>query len=142
MTERRGTKSVTAVPDMTPAPPFTLRLFLHGWGLVVVAVLIAGFAAALDALGNLSSADFIALVAPLGAVLGVVAVARGMGDPPAAPATARPRPQRTPRDPPSRRYPADRTRPRRPCTTSRYLDGSWRAWAEAATLLAAIRQLR
>ena len=97
MTERRGTKSVKAVPDMTPAPPFTLRLFLQGWGLVVVAVLIAGFAAALVALGNLSSADFIALVAPLGAVLGVVAVARGMGDQasrpsndtatPAAPAT-------------------------------------------------------
>jgi hypothetical protein len=85
MTERRGTKSVTAVPDMTPAPPFTLRLFLHGWGLIVVAVLIAGFAAALDALGNLSSADFIALVAPLGAVLGVVAVARGMGDSPGRP---------------------------------------------------------
>jgi hypothetical protein len=85
MTERRGTKSVTAVPDMTPAPPFTLRLFLHGWGLVVVAVLIAGFAAALNALGNLSSADFIALVAPLGAVLAVVAVARGMGDVPSRP---------------------------------------------------------
>jgi hypothetical protein len=85
MTERRGTKSVTAVPDMTPAPPFTLRLFLQGWGLVVVAVLIAGFAAALNALGNLSSADFIALVAPLGAVLGVVAVARGMGDPASRP---------------------------------------------------------
>jgi hypothetical protein len=92
MTERRGTKSVTAVPDMTPAPPFTLRLFLHGWGLVVVAVLIAGFAAALVALGNLSSADFIALVAPLGAVLAVVAVARGMGDPASRPDndTARP----------------------------------------------------
>jgi hypothetical protein len=88
MTERRGTKSVTAVPDMTPAPPFTLRLFLQGWGLVVVAVLIAGFAAALNALGNLSSADFIALVAPLGAVLGVVAVARGMGDPASRPASS------------------------------------------------------
>jgi len=85
MTERRGTKSVTAVPDMTPAPPFTLRLFLQGWGLVVVAVLIAGFAAALVALGNLPSADFIALVAPLGAVLAVVAVARGMGDAPDRP---------------------------------------------------------
>jgi hypothetical protein len=80
MTERRGTKSITAVPDMTPAPPFTLRLFLHGWGLVAVAVLIAGLAAALVALGNLASTDFIALVAPLAAVLGVVAVARGMGD--------------------------------------------------------------
>ena len=82
MTERRGTRSVTAIPDMTPAPPFTLRLFLQGWGLVVVAVLIAGLAAALNALGNLSSADFIALVAPLAAVLAVVAVARGMGEGP------------------------------------------------------------
>jgi hypothetical protein len=92
MTERRGTKSVTAVPDMTPAPPFALRLFLQGWGLVVVAVLIAGFAAALNALGNLSSADFIALVAPLGAVLGVVAVARGMGDPASRPSSGTPTP--------------------------------------------------
>jgi hypothetical protein len=85
MTERRGTKPVTAVPDMTPAPPFTLRLFLHGWGLVVVAVLIVGFAGALDALGNLTSADFIALVAPLAALLGVIAVMRGTGDPPSRP---------------------------------------------------------
>ena len=78
--ESRGMKSVTAVPDVTAAPPFTLRLFLHGWGLVVVAVLIVGFAGALDALGNLTSSDFIALVAPLAAVLGVVAIARGTGD--------------------------------------------------------------
>jgi hypothetical protein len=85
MTERRGTKPVTAVPDMTPVPPFTLRLFLHGWGLVVVAVLIVGFAGALDALGNLTSADFIALVAPLAALLGVIAVMRGTGDPPSRP---------------------------------------------------------
>jgi hypothetical protein len=82
MTERRGTKSVTAMADLTPAPPFTLRLFLHGWGLVVVAVLIAGLAAALDALGSLASADFIALVVPLAALLGMVAVARGMGEAP------------------------------------------------------------
>jgi hypothetical protein len=80
MMESRGMKSVTAVPDVTAAPPFTLRLFLHGWGLVVVAVLIVGFAGALDALGNLTSSDFIALVAPLAAVLGVVAIARGTGD--------------------------------------------------------------
>jgi hypothetical protein len=83
MTERRGTKPVSAVPDMTPAPPFTLRLFLHGWGLVAVAVLIAGFAAALVALGSLAAADFVALVAPLAAVLGMVAVARGREEPPA-----------------------------------------------------------
>jgi hypothetical protein len=83
MTERRGTKAVTAVPEVISPPPFTLRLFLNGWGLVAVAVLIAGFAAALDALGNLPSSDFIALVSPLAALLSVVAVARGKGEAPA-----------------------------------------------------------
>jgi hypothetical protein len=82
MTERRGTKAVTAVPEVLAPPPFTLRLFLNGWGLVAVAVLIAGFAAALDALGNLSSSDFIALVSPLVALLSVVAVVRGREAPP------------------------------------------------------------
>jgi hypothetical protein len=78
MMERRGTKQITAVEDVTgTTPPFALRLFLHGWGLVSVAVLIVGFAGALVALGTLAAADFIALVAPLAAVLGVVAVARG-----------------------------------------------------------------
>jgi hypothetical protein len=82
LTERRETKSVTAVPDMTPAAsPFPLRLFLHGWGLVVVAILVIGFAGALDALGNLTAADFIALVVPLTALLGVIAVVRTAGDP-------------------------------------------------------------
>ena len=82
LTERRATKSVTAVPEVTPpAPPFTLRLFLHGWGLVVVAVLIVGFAGALDALGNFTSSDFIALAVPLAALLGVIAVTRGSGEP-------------------------------------------------------------
>ena len=81
LTERRETKSVTAVADVTTTtPPFTLRLFLHGWGLVVVAVLIVGFAAALDALGDFTSSDFIALVVPLAALLGVIAVARGAAD--------------------------------------------------------------
>jgi hypothetical protein len=81
LTERRATKSVTAVPEVTAAmPPFALRLFLHGWGLVVVAVLIVGFAGALDALGNFTSSDFIALAVPLAALLGVIAVARGNSD--------------------------------------------------------------
>ncbi len=81
MTETRGMKTITAVPDVTdPAPPFTLRLFLHGWGLVAVAVLIVGFAGALDALGNLASSEFIALVAPLGALLAVALISRGTGD--------------------------------------------------------------
>ena len=78
MMERRGTKQVTAVADVTDTtPPVTLRLFLHGWGLIAVAVLIVGVAGSLVALGTLAAADFIALVAPLAAVLGVVAVARG-----------------------------------------------------------------
>jgi hypothetical protein len=81
LSERRATKPVTAVPDVTPAPPLTLRLFLHGWGLLAVAVLIIGFAGALVALGNLSAADFIALAAPLAALLGVTSATRGTPDP-------------------------------------------------------------
>ncbi len=93
LSERRETKTVTAVPDVTPAAsPFPLRLFLHGWGLVVVAILVIGFAGALDALGNLTSADFIALVVPLTALLGVIAVVRTASDPP-------PRPGRGPASP-------------------------------------------
>jgi hypothetical protein len=87
LNERRETKSVTAVPDVTPAAsPFPLRLFLQGWGLVVVAVLVVGFAGALDALGNLTSGDFIALVVPLTALLGVLAAVRGTSDPSPRPA--------------------------------------------------------
>jgi hypothetical protein len=83
LTERRETKSITAVPDAADAPSsFTPRVFLQSWGLVVVAVMIAGFAGALVALGNLAPSDFIALVAPLGALLAVLmlAIARTDGD--------------------------------------------------------------
>jgi hypothetical protein len=81
LTERRATKTVTAVPEVIePKPPFTLRLFLHGWGLTVVAVLIVGFAGALNALGNFTSSDFIAVAVPLAALLGVLAVARGAAE--------------------------------------------------------------
>jgi hypothetical protein len=93
LNERRETKSVTAVPDVTPAAsPFPLRLFLHGWGLVVVAILVIGFAGALDALGSLTAADFIALVVPLTALLGVIAAVRGTAD-----QSPRPAPNRAPR---------------------------------------------
>jgi hypothetical protein len=81
MTERRATKPVTAVPDSVVTPPLTLRPFLNAWGLVVVAVLIIGFAGALAALDILTSGDFIALAAPLAALLAVTAVARGAPDP-------------------------------------------------------------
>ena len=91
LTERRATKAVTAKPEPpAPAPPVMLRIFLHGWTLVVVAVLLIGFAAALSALGNLSSAEFIALVSPLAALLGVVAAVRGLGDPDKSTGTGRP----------------------------------------------------
>jgi hypothetical protein len=81
LTERRETKSITAVPEEAPAAsPFPLRLFLHGWGLVVVAIMVVGFAGALDALGDLTSADFVALVVPLTALLGVLAAVRGTSD--------------------------------------------------------------
>jgi len=46
----------------------------------VVAVMIVGFAGALDALGNFTSSDYIAMAVPLAALLGVIAVARGSGD--------------------------------------------------------------
>jgi hypothetical protein len=80
LTERRETKAVTAMelPE-TSAPPVTLRLFLQDWPLVVVSVLVVGFAAALVALGSLNAADFIALAAPLAALLCVVAAMRTSG---------------------------------------------------------------
>ncbi|HEY0718195.1 MAG TPA: hypothetical protein VGD68_11315, partial [Streptosporangiaceae bacterium] len=90
MTERRETKAVAVVADvLPPGPPFTLRLFLHGWGLVVAAILIAGFAGALAALGTLNSSDFVALVAPITALLAMAAVVRGTGDSPARAAPRR-----------------------------------------------------
>ena len=90
MLERRATKSITAVAEVTaPAPPFTLRLFLHAWGLAAVAALIVGCSAALVALGNLAPSDFIAVVVPLAALLGVVAMGRGSDDPPRRPVKPR-----------------------------------------------------
>jgi hypothetical protein len=86
MAERRATMPVTAVADAeAPAPALSLRLFLHGWGLIVVAVLVVGLAGALAALGTLTSSDFIALVVPLTAVLGMAAVARRSDDGPGRP---------------------------------------------------------
>ncbi len=112
MMERRGTKSVTAVQDVaTPTPPFPLRLFLQGWGLIVVAVLVIGFAGALAALGNLSSADFIALTVPLAALLGVVTVARGPADPDSRPARGRNASWLRPQDPAGRPPAADSMQP-------------------------------
>ena len=90
LAERRATKTVAAEADVPdPAPPFTLRLFLHGWSLVVVAVLVIGLAGALVALGSFTSADFIALAVPLIALLGMAAVIRGVGEEPVRPRRSR-----------------------------------------------------
>lgn len=82
LVERREMKSVTAVPDPhAVVPRFVPGLFLQEWGLTAVAVLMIGFAGALVALGSLAASDFIALVAPLGALLAVIAATRGSGTP-------------------------------------------------------------
>lgn len=80
-TEQTSTKLVTVEEAATAVrPSFTVRLFLQGWGLVVVAIVIVGFAGTLGALGVFPSSDFVALVSPLAALLGVVAIARTGAD--------------------------------------------------------------
>jgi len=111
LAERRATKAVTAEEGVTaPAPPFTLHLFLQGWSLVVVAVLVIGFAGALVALGSFTSSDFIALAVPLIALLGMAAVVRGAGDLPGRSGRGRTPPRLHTEDPwyglPSHSYPA------------------------------------
>ena len=77
LAERRETKAVTAIATPAAAVPAAAsRLFLQDWPLTTVAVVIVGFAAALVALGSLAVGDFIALVAPLAALLVVVAATR------------------------------------------------------------------
>lgn len=93
LTERRETKAVTAVesPEAAPAaPPVSLRLFVQDWPLATVTVLVAGFGGALVALGGLSGADFIALAAPLAALLGVIAATRRSGGTPGGGTPGRP----------------------------------------------------
>jgi hypothetical protein len=80
LAERRETKAVTAVPNPeTTVPAVASRVLLQEWPLITVAVLVVGFTAALTAVGSIPVSDFIALVAPLIAVLAVVAATRGTG---------------------------------------------------------------
>jgi hypothetical protein len=77
LAERRETKTVTALANQeATAPAVASRLLLQDWPLITVAVLVVGFAAALAALGSLAAGDFIALAAPLVALLAVVAMTR------------------------------------------------------------------
>jgi len=81
--ERRETKAVTAVASPPVAVPETAsRFFLQEWPLTAVVVMVIGFAAALVALGTLQVGGFIALVAPLAAMLIVVTVTRRQPDRP------------------------------------------------------------
>jgi hypothetical protein len=84
--ERRETKAVTAVASpAVAAPSAASRLFLQEWPLTTVVVVVIGFAAALVALGSLQVGGFIALVAPLAAMLVVVTTARRNPDRPGQP---------------------------------------------------------
>jgi len=90
LAERRETKAVTAIagPEAA-APAMATRLLLQDWPLITVAVLVVGFTAALVALGSLAVGDFVALVAPLTALLAVVATTRRNPDRSGQPPTAR-----------------------------------------------------
>jgi hypothetical protein len=82
LAERRETKAVAVVANPEACvPAIASRLLLQDWPLITVAVLVVGFAGALVAVGSLPAGDFIALAAPLTAVLAVVAVNRGGGRP-------------------------------------------------------------
>jgi hypothetical protein len=75
--ERRETKAVTAMASPAMAVPAVASpLFLQEWTLTAVVVVVVGFAAALVALGSLEVSGFIALVAPLAAMLVVVTATR------------------------------------------------------------------
>jgi hypothetical protein len=80
LAERRETKTVTAVANPeTAVPVVAARMLLQDWPLITIAVLVVGFTAALVAVGSFPVGDFVALVAPLTAVLAVVAATRGTG---------------------------------------------------------------
>jgi hypothetical protein len=72
-------QTVVAVIMGLGAPAVASRMLLQDWPVITVAVLVVGFAAALAAVGSLPVGDFVALVAPLTAVLAVVAATRGNG---------------------------------------------------------------
>jgi len=83
--ERRETKAVTALASPALAVPAAAPLFLQDWPLTTVVVVVIGFAAALVALGSLQVAGFIALAAPLAAMLVVVIVTRRQPERPGHP---------------------------------------------------------
>jgi len=68
-----------STPDRTAPAPLTVRFVVRNWGLVLVSILIVLGAVALAVAGRLDGGNFVALVAPLAALLGVTAVTAGSG---------------------------------------------------------------
>jgi len=73
---RSGSKTVKVLPTAAPSP-FVLELVVRNWGLVLVAVVVVFGAIALGLTGHLTGVNFVALVAPLAALLGVAAATSG-----------------------------------------------------------------
>ena len=80
---RKGRTALSVLPA-TPALPFVLRLAVRSWGLVLVAVVVVLGAVALGLTGHLDGANFVALVAPLAALLGVTVATSERSDDPGA----------------------------------------------------------
>jgi uncharacterized membrane protein YgcG len=72
-----GEKPVRIVAAAKPS--FVARFAVRNWGLVVVAVAIVFGAIALGVTGHLDGGNFVALVAPLAALLGVTAAVSERG---------------------------------------------------------------
>jgi hypothetical protein len=70
-----GAHKLKAVAETTGSGSFQLQLAIRNWGLVVVAIGIVFGAIALGFAGILDGAQFIALIAPLAALLGVTTAA-------------------------------------------------------------------
>ena len=73
---RSGSKTVRVLPAVPPAP-FVLELVVRNWGLVLIAVAVVFGAIALGLTGHLTGGNFVALVAPVAALLGVTAATAG-----------------------------------------------------------------
>jgi hypothetical protein len=73
---RSGSKTIRVLPAAPPAP-FVLELVVRNWGLVLVAVAVVFGAIALGLTGHLTGSNFVALVAPVAALLGVAAATAG-----------------------------------------------------------------
>jgi hypothetical protein len=71
-----GQHSVNVLPAVARSS-FAVRLAIRNWGLVVVAIVIVFGAIALGVTGHLDGGNFVALVTPLAALLGIAAATSG-----------------------------------------------------------------